>query len=304
MIQTLPKKILVFGKNGQVARALALLSHPSWTFAGRDDADLADASSVKNMLQKWKWDAVINAAAYTAVDKAESEESLAFAVNAEAPEIMAKHCAAQKIPFIHLSTDYVFDGKKSAPYNEEDRTNPLSVYGRTKEAGEKNILNAGGQGVILRTSWVYAPEGKNFLLTMLRLGQQQDELRIVNDQRGAPTSAAMIADAISQILSQAFADRDVAGLFHMTASGNASWYEFAQAIFTIAAEKGLKTPSRLMPITTAEYPTPARRPLNSQLDCTKLADTFGINLPEWRQGLQECMEVLYPSAPIKREATR
>lgn len=287
--------VLVFGRTGQVAQALAAKAPLTWTFAGRDQADLTDQKSLQKLIDSKNWEAVVNAAAYTAVDRAESEQDLAQAVNAEAPGIMARACAQNNIPFIHISTDYVFDGSADRPYKEEDSINPLSVYGRTKAEGEKAVMDAGGRAVILRTSWVYAPEGKNFVSTMLKLGQEREELRIVSDQTGAPTSAADIADGIMSILSRF----EATGIFHMTAGGSTTWHGFATEIFRIAREKGLKTPQRVLPIATAEYPTPAKRPLNSRLDCGKLEKIYGVALPSWQEGLSNCMDSLFPSTNKK-----
>ncbi len=293
----IPADVLVFGRTGQVARALAMQAPRTWLFAGRDAAELTDAASINKIISEIKWSAVINAAAYTAVDRAESEPGIARAVNADAPGIMAQACVRADIPLVHISTDYVFDGAADRPYTEDDTINPLNVYGRTKADGEKAVLDAGGRAVILRTSWIYAPEGKNFVNTMLKLGQERDELRIVNDQIGAPTSTDDIAHGILQILSSL----DATGIFHMTASGSTSWHGFATEIFRMADKKGLKIPQRIIPIRTAEYPTPARRPLNSRLDCNKLAKRYGVILPPWQQGLSACMEALFP-APVKNEA--
>lgn len=291
--------VLVFGRTGQVAQALAAKAPRTWFFAGREQADLTDQETLKKLVGSKKWEAVINAAAYTAVDRAESEPDIAQAVNARAPGIMAQACARDDIPFVHISTDYVFDGSMDRPYMEDDPLNPLSVYGRTKADGERFVLDAGGRSVILRTSWVYAPEGKNFVNTMLKLGQEREELRIVSDQTGAPTSAADIADGIIKIISRF----DQTGIFHMTASGSTSWHGFATEIFRVAREKGLKTPQRVVPITTAEYPTPARRPMNSRFDCRKLEKIYGVALPSWQSGLSACMDILFPSIARKEAAS-
>lgn len=287
--------VLVFGHTGQVAQALAAKAPRTWVFAGREQADLTDEAALKKLIDNKNWAAVVNAAAYTAVDRAESEQDLAQAVNANAPGIMARACAKNNIPFVHISTDYVFDGSADCPYTENEPINPLSVYGKTKADGEKAVMDAGGRAVILRTSWVYAPEGKNFVNTMLKLGREREELRIVSDQTGAPTSAADIADGIMSILSRF----DATGIFHMTAGGSTTWHGFATEIFRIAREKGLKTPQRVIPITTAEYPTPAQRPLNSRLDCGKLEKVYGVALPSWQEGLAVCMDSLFPSTNKK-----
>lgn len=285
-------RVLVFGRNGQVAQALADHAGPGWAFMGRNEIDVSDGRSVSDAVGNSTWDAVINASAYTAVDRAESEESAATTLNAIAPGSMAGACAGGGIPFVHISTDYVFDGEKKTPYGEDDAVNPLNVYGRTKREGERLVLAAGGKAVILRTSWVYAPEGQNFVGTMLRLGQERDELRIVADQTGAPTAASDIANGIVSILSQEIRP----GIYHMTGSGETSWYGFASEIFRLARLKGLRTPRNVVPITTAEYPTPAKRPLNSRLNCEKLANIYGIRLPQWQESLARHMDIVLPDA--------
>ena len=260
--------ILVIGKNGQVARALQerAQERAKVTVLGRPEFDLAHPGALP------KAEVVINAAAYTAVDKAESEEALATQINGAGAGAVA--AAAQKV--IHLSTDYVFDGALNRPYREDDPTNPLSAYGRSKLAGEIAVRAANPRHVILRTSWVYSPFGTNFVRTMLRLGAERSEVRVVADQFGAPTSAHDIADAILKI-----AQGGPYGTFHLTGSGEATWAEFAQAVF---AQAGLKT--RVTPIPTHDYPTPARRPANSRLDGAKLRAAYGITLPPWRESLK------------------
>lgn len=304
MTQSL-KSALVFGKNGQVGRALQnlTLKHGyNWTFAGREDIDLSDPASLQAFIEKHKPEGLINAAAYTAVDKAESEPDIAFAVNAKAPAIMAAYCKARDIPFVHISTDYVFDGTKETPYVESDPVAPLSVYGQSKADGEDAILACGGKSIILRTSWVYAPEGKNFVNTMIRLGQEKDTLRIVSDQIGAPTAAFDIAEALTKIWPELCKaqenDPAKTGLFHMSAQGGTSWYGFAEDIFKQLSEKGIKTPERIEPIPTSAYPTPAKRPLNSRLDCEKLQRSYGVTLPEWPNSLARCLnEILKDNTP-------
>jgi len=230
-------------------------------------------------------DIIVNAAAYTAVDKAESDRESCFAVNATAPGVMAIEAAALGARLVHYSTDYVFDGNKTTPYVEEDLTGPRNVYGASKLAGEEAITQAGGEFLILRTSWVYGNHGANFLKTMLRLRRERPELRIVADQYGAPTSADAIAEATVRILKRAGTGSWVSGVYHMTAAGATSWYEFAKAIF---ARAGGPAPS-VVPIATAEYPTPAARPANSVLSNEKFAATFGFRLPDWEQQLDAVM---------------
>jgi dTDP-4-dehydrorhamnose reductase len=279
--------VLLFGGTGQVGHAF----RARWPLADelvvstRGDCDLTDAESVRALVRRVRPDVIVNAAAYTAVDKAESDRDRCFAVNAAAPAAMAAEAAAIGAKLVHYSTDYVFDGSKAAPYVEEDPTGPRNVYGASKLAGERGIAEAGGEFVILRTSWVYSNHGANFLKTMLRLGAERPELRIVADQHGAPTSAESIADATVRILKDTGAGKWASGTFHMTAGGATTWYGFAKAIFARAAG----TIPSLVPIGTAEYPTPAERPVNSVLSNEKFARTFGLRLPDWEQQLDAVM---------------
>lgn len=294
------RTILVFGKNGQVGQEIRNLvgqdfsqSGKTWIFAAREDVDLTDADSLTRYLDDQKPDAIINASAYTAVDKAESDVEAAFAVNAKAPEIMAVHAKKLGIPFIHISTDYVFDGTKSSPYVEDDAIHPLGAYGASKAEGEKAVIATGANAVILRTSWVYAVIGKNFVHTMLKFGQERDAMRVVNDQIGAPTNARDIAKTLLGVLEQMLSapqDMSKAGLYHMTARGYTSWHGFAAFIFEKAKSYGLKTPNVLEAIPASEYPTPAKRPSNSRLDCTKLEQVFGIALPQWEDSANSCLD--------------
>jgi dTDP-4-dehydrorhamnose reductase len=290
------KTILVAGSAGQVARALASSPAPAGVkivTQGRPDLDLLDVSSIEAAFDRVKPDLVVNAAAYTAVDQAESEEAAAFALNAAAPGDLAAAAARKSVPILHISTDYVFDGTKSAPYLETDPVAPLGVYGRSKLAGEQAAAAANPDHLILRTAWVYSPVGKNFVKTMLRVGAGRDELGVVHDQRGNPTSAADIAAAIldisAQILSGAAPVKP--GVYHMTAQGEASWAEFAEYIFECSAKAGGPV-ARVKRITSAEYPTPVTRPTNSRLDCSKISDAFGVLLPHWQGSTQICVEQL------------
>lgn len=280
-------RVLLFGGNGQVGHAFTI-GRP-WAneliVSTRGDCDIADAESVRALVRRVGPDVIVNAAAYTAVDKAESDRDRCFAVNAAAPAVMAAEAAVLGAKLVHYSTDYVFDGRKTTPYVEEDPTGPLNVYGASKLAGERGIAEAGGEFVILRTSWVYSNHGANFLKTMLRLGAERPELRVVADQRGAPTSAEAIAEATVRILKHAGAGEWRSGTFHMTAAGATTWYGFAKAIFARAAEPR----PLLVPIGTAEYPTPAARPENSILSNEKFARTFGFRLPDWEQQLDAIM---------------
>ena len=280
-------RLLLFGGNGQVGRALqgcGTLGN-ELTVATRQDCDLTDAESVRSLVRRVRPEAIVNAAAYTAVDKAESDRESCFAVNAVAPRAMAEEAATLGAKLVHYSTDYVFDGTKATPYVEEDATGPRNVYGASKLAGEEGIAQAGGAFIILRTSWVYSNDGANFLKTMLRLRTERPELRIVADQHGAPTSADAIATATVRILTDVGAGKWTSGVYHMTAGGATSWYGFAKAIF---ARAGAPTRS-LVPIKTAEYPTPAARPANSVLSNEKFAAHFGFRLPEWEQQLDAVM---------------
>jgi dTDP-4-dehydrorhamnose reductase len=285
-------RFLLFGGSGQVGHALEARwpSTDELIVSTRRDCDLADAASARALVRRVRPDVIVNAAAYTAVDKAESDRERCFAVNAAAPGAMAVEAAALGAKLVHYSTDYVFDGNKTdrnkpAPYVEEDPTGPRNVYGASKLAGERGIAEAGGEFLILRTSWIYSNHGANFLKTMLRLGAERPELRIVADQHGAPTSAEAIAQATVRILKLAGGGDWTSGTFHMTAGGATTWHGFAKAIFARAA--GL-TPS-LVPIATADYPTPAARPANSILSNDKFARTFGFRLPDWEQQLDAVM---------------
>lgn len=296
--------ILLTGKNGQVGRELAgmLAGIGNLVAVGHDELDLSKPDDIRKLIREIKPQLIVNAAAYTAVDKAESEETLAAAVNAQAPGIIAEEAKKLGAAMVHYSTDYIFAGLKTTPYNESDAANPQSVYGKTKLHGEKAIQQSGVDHLIFRTAWVYAREGKNFLLTILRLATQREELRIVSDQIGAPTSSYEIAAATTQILTQLSAHEKrkhplakASGTYHMTAAGETSWAGFAEAILEHARSNPPRAPwylaatnnlpliaKRVVPITTAEYPTPARRPAYSVLSNRSLAETFQTHLPDWR----------------------
>jgi dTDP-4-dehydrorhamnose reductase len=246
--------------------------------------------SIDRIVDKYRPSAIVNVAAYTGVDKAESEIDLAFRVNRDGAGRLAHLAERLHAPFIHISTDYVFDGTKLTSYREDDRTAPLSIYGCSKREGEIAVLAANPDAVVIRTSWVYSAYGHNFVKTMLRLGETRDCIRVVDDQHGTPTSARDLAHAIIKILPQLAvkSSRNFSGIYHLTAAGTTTWYGFAAAIFSGWAKRGRRTPS-IEPIMTADYPTPARRPANSQLDCNKAAQAFGIELPHWQQGLETCL---------------
>ncbi len=287
-------KILLTGKNGQVGwelqRTLAPLGEV--VAVDRQALDLANPDSIRSVIREVKPDLIVNPAAYTAVDKAESEPELAMAVNGIAPGIMAEEANKLGAAMIHYSTDYVFDGSKTSPYTEEDTPNPLNVYGKTKLAGEQAIQAVGVPHLILRTSWVYGMRGRNFLLTILRLAKERDELKIVDDQIGAPTWSRMIAEATAQILAQSVSPlpryplpiAEVSGVYNLTAAGSTSWRGFTQAIVENA-----HAGTRVTPIPTADYPLPAPRPLFSILSNDKLSRTFGMKLPPWEESLELCM---------------
>jgi dTDP-4-dehydrorhamnose reductase len=280
-------KLLVFGKTGQVARELARLA-PEATFLGRDDADLANPTACAAAISASDADAIINAAAWTAVDKAETEEAAATVVNGEAPTAMAQAAAARGIPFLHISTDYVFDGAGDQPFDPDHPTAPQNAYGRSKLAGEQGVRAAGGPHLILRTSWVVSAHGANFVKTMLRLGRERETLNVVADQFGGPTPAAAIAQALLTA-AEAMADGAKGGTHHFSGAPDTSWADFAREIMRQA---GLTC--RIEDIPTDAYPTPARRPLNSRLDCSALEAAFGIPRPDWRTGLSDILKELTP----------
>jgi dTDP-4-dehydrorhamnose reductase len=293
-------RILITGKNGQVGWELqrALCPLGEVIAADRRQMDFASPEGIRDAIRRIKPRVIVNAAAYTAVDRAETEPGPAMAVNGIAPGIVAQEAQRLGAFLIHYSTDYVFDGSKDAPYVESDPANPLGVYGRSKLAGEQAIQATGLPHCIFRTSWVYSTRGHNFSRTMLRLARERNELRIVDDQLGAPTWARGIAEITAQVLAQAVtaggldADRlrEQSGLYHLTAAGTVSWFAFAQAIFAGAgAIAGEKIP-RLIPIRTIDYPLPARRPANSRLDNSKFAAAFGLTLPDWEAMLRLCIE--------------
>ena len=284
-------KILINGRHGQVSHELQrrLGAVGELIVLGRDQLDLAHPDQIRRQVQNVRPDLIINAAAHTAVDLAESEPQSAFAINAVAPGILAEEALALDIPLIHYSTDYVFDGSKAGPYNEDDTPNPLGVYGKSKLAGEQAIRDVQGKHLILRTSWVYSTHGRNFLLTMQRLLQEKPELRVVADQIGAPTWAGTIANSTLALIERWQAN-DVAnwGTYHLSAQGETSWFGFAQAIGEALRQQG-KPCADLLPIPSSDYPTPAARPLNSRLDCSRLQRDWGVSQPDWQTALRECL---------------
>jgi len=285
-------RILIVGGSGQLGLELQR------SFAGtnpmvavdRETMDLSVPDRIRAMVAEVKPDVILNAAAYTAVDRAESEPEIAAAVNARAPRILAEEASKIGALLVHYSTDYVFDGTKRGPWTEEDEPNPLSAYGATKLTGEEAIREVGGRYLIFRTSWVYGPHGKNFLLTMLKLGRERDQLRVVDDQSGAPTTSLELARATRTIVDGALAGQFGAteqwvGLYHMTCEGETTWYGFTHAIFARAGALMGKRRLEIQPIPTSEYPTPAKRPRNSVLSNAKLRERFGVALPAWETAL-------------------
>ena len=277
--------ILVFGKTGQVATELQRISVV--IALGRDDIDLSDPAACAAAIREYEPKIVINAAAFTAVDRAEKEEDLATVINGAAPTVMATTCAALGIPLVHISTDYVFNGTGKAPYSPTDATEPLNAYGRSKLAGENGIRETGVVHVILRTSWVLSAHGANFVKTMLRLSETRDALHVVSDQIGAPTPARDLAMACLQIAEQLIHDPTKSGTYHFCGSPDVSRAEFAKEIFAQADR--LVT---ITPIQTTEYPTPAKRPLNSRMDCRSTEQVFGVYRPNWKDGLKEILRDL------------
>ncbi|WP_341927049.1 dTDP-4-dehydrorhamnose reductase [Stenotrophomonas geniculata] len=297
--------VLVFGGNGQVGqellRALAPLGKVvATTRSGQlpdgsacEMADFGQPDSLPALLDRLQPSVVVNAAAYTAVDRAEQEVDAAFAANAQAPGVIARWCAAHGVPLVHYSTDYVFDGQGRAPYREDEPTAPLGVYGTSKRDGEDAVRLAGGRHLIFRTAWVYASHGANFLRTMLRVGAEREQLRVVADQIGTPTPAALIADVTAQVLQH---PGQLSGTWHLTADGQTSWHGFAEAIFAEALATGVlaKVPA-VEAIPSSEYPTPAKRPAWSVLDNRKLQQDFNIVLPAWQDGLKQVMAEIAPA---------
>lgn len=280
------RAILLFGPTGQVGTEIRRRAGPDCRIeaCGRAEADLADPAACADRVARTSADVVINAAAHTAVDRAEAEAELAMTINAAAPGAMARAAAARGIPFLHISTDYVFDGRPGRPWREDDSPNPLSAYGRSKLAGEKAVQEAGGGHVILRISWVFAGHGQNFVRTMLRLGASRDRLSVVDDQHGGPTPAAAVADALLLIARRFAVGQGHSGIFHFSGAPTTTWRGFAETIFATAAAERVPV---VEPITSEAWPTPAPRPKNSILDCSLIHKIYEIQQPDWRLSLRE-----------------
>ena len=295
-------RLLLIGGTGQVGqefRALADSTDVEVIAPSRAALDLEDPLAIAGMIEVGPWGAVINAAAYTDVDRAESEEPVAFALNAEAPSRLAAETGRRGIPLVHISTAYVFDGRKGAPYVEEDQVAPLNAYGRSKLAGEYGVRAANPRHVILRTSWVYSPHRKNFLRTILRLAAERDRLTVVADQRACPTAAADIAKACFDIAMCCALEPQCSpyGTYHFAGAGDATWFDFANAIIDISAKRGGRSP-QMVPIATIEYPTPAVRPADTRLDCVAIVREFGIKQRPWREALADAIERLQANEGI------
>ncbi len=290
--------VLITGGGGQLARALDEAARAAGIAAlrvGRPEFDFDRPDSLDALMRAHTPALVVNAAAYTAVDAAEADEATAYRANHDGPARLASLAAAAGIPLIHISSDYVFDGDKGAPYSETDPASPRGVYGASKLAGEQAVLGSGAHAIVLRTSWVYASEGKNFVLTMLNAARRTDRLRVVADQKGCPTVASDLARAIVAIairLRRTGWRDEYGGIFHAAGTGWTTWHGFAEAIFANAARHGIAAPA-VEPIATADWPTQARRPANSRLDCAKLAGTFGVRLPGWQGSLSRTIDEIF-----------
>lgn len=292
--------ILVTGVRGQLASALADAGGGRVRLVGRPEFDFDKPDSIMRVLDARRPALVVNAAAYTAVDAAETDAEAAYRANRDGPGLLAELCRGADSPLIHISTDYVFDGQKGAPYVETDPVSPQGVYGASKLAGEQAVLQSGARAILLRTSWVYAKSGKNFVRTMLNAARKTKTLRVVADQKGCPTTAADLADAILAIaarLEQHGWETGFGGVFHAAGTGWTTWYGLALAAFEEAARHGQATPD-VVPITTADWPTPARRPADSRLDCHKLGEVFDVRLPAWRPSLARTIDEIFAAEAV------
>jgi len=294
-------KILVTGKDGQLGFELQRSLAPLGEVIAVDytDCDLADAEAIRSLVRRVAPDIIVNPAAYTAVDKAESAQEMAFAVNAEAPRVLGEEAARLGAMIVHYSTDYVFNGSKASAYAEADTPDPQSVYGRSKYEGEVALAASNPRHLILRTSWVVGAHGGNFAKTMLRLAAERESLTVVADQFGAPTSAALLADLTAQLVRQHQREGSAGfpyGTYHVAAGGETSWHEYARFVIAeaLAAGKQLKaSPDAVAPLTTEQYPTPAKRPANSRLDTTRFRETFGLRLPDWQEGVRHVLQQIF-----------
>lgn len=286
-----PKKILLTGATGQVGWELSRALAPLGGLITPDSTEfnLAEPESLRKNIREWKPDIIVNPAAYTAVDQAEREHDLVFRVNADSPKVLAEEAERLNIPMIHYSTDYVFDGEKGEPYRESDETRPLNIYGESKLQGEMAIQNIVEQHIILRTSWIYSLRGSNFLTTMLRLFKEKDEISVVNDQIGAPTWSRMVAEVTAIIMSQLHQKENGWGLYHLSASGESSWYHFVKEIKRVEDEKRKFS---INAISSEQYVTAAIRPKNSLLNSRKLSQQWNVKLPRWDVSLKQCLESL------------
>ena len=293
-------KLLILGRDGQVGTALTHILAPLGAIAayGRQGADFSHPDDLEGVVKREQPDVIVNAAAHTAVDKAESEPDLARLVNTDGPAVLARAAAETGAWLIHYSTDYVFDGSGTTPRVETDPTGPLSVYGVTKRAGEEAIVASGAKYLIFRTSWVHAPGGNNFIAKMLSLAQSRDELKVIDDQHGAPTSARLIAEVTRRAIEQIANDRPIpSGIYHLVASGETTWNGYARFAIAEALKRGVPlkaTPERVLPVPTSAFPTPARRPLNSRLSTLKLRDALDIDLPDWRDDAMGTLDTILP----------
>lgn len=293
-------KLLILGRDGQVGTALTQVLAPLGAIAayGRQGADFTHPADLEGVVKREQPDVIVNAAAYTAVDKAEGEPDLARLVNADGPAVLARMAAETGAWLIHYSTDYVFDGSGTRPWVEDDPTGPLNVYGETKRAGEEAIAASGARSLIFRTSWVHAPGGNNFIAKMLSLAQSRDELKVIDDQHGAPTSARLIAEVTARAIQQIASDRPIpSGIYHLVASGETTWNDYARFAIAEAIARGVPlkaTPERVLAVPSSAFPTPARRPLNSRLSTLKLRDALGIELPDWKTDAMGTLDTILP----------
>lgn len=301
MTENNQQKILVTGGSGQLATSLRKRAPDEVVIIGRPEFDFDRPESILEALARYRPSAIVNAAAWTAVDLAESHEIEAKAANQTGPEIIARYCREARVPFIHVSTDYVFSGNKGAPYEESDPIAPCTVYGRTKADGEAAVMAANPESVILRTSWVYAPHGKNFVRTMLNAGAKNPRLKVVADQRGNPTNADDLAEAVLTIVHRLLFKEEadaLGGIYHAAGSGETTWHGLAVAALEDAVPHGQPFPEEVTPIATEDWPTPAKRPMDSRLSCQKMKEVFGVGLPDWRVSLKRAVDEVFTGKAV------